>query len=177
VNNRLGRKVYVHRIRIKGVLFQEGKALGIGNTVGQAPQQLVRLIFFMDKQSNATQVGAATLMTVQNASTSAMMCSFQNRDQVGRFQVFKDKTFVMPEPFAVYDNTGAAFQQAVIKPFKFNYYFKEPLVVNFNALSAGTIGDIVDNSFHLYGSCTSNGIGANSLGPQLSYGCRTYFKE
>lgn len=176
VNNRLGRKVYVHRIRIKGILYQPGLALGAGQTPGASPQQTVRLVFFLDKQTNAQQVAPISVMTTMAATSAAMICSFQNRDQVGRFQVFKDKTFQMPEPFVVYDNAGAAFQQGVTKTFKMNYYFKEPLCVNFNGISGGTIGDIVDNSFHLLGTCTSNGIGA-ATAPQLTYQCRTYFKE
>jgi len=181
VNNRLGRKVYVHRLRVKGIIYQPGLYLGDGNIVGNSPQQLVRLILFCDKQTNAAQVGAATLMTNMATSTGGVMVSFQNRDQVGRFDVYKDKTFRMPVPTVTqfWDVTAAAqksYQQGVQVPFKFVVNFKTPLCVNFNANSAGTIGDIVDNSFHIYGSTTNARVGS-ATACQLSYQARTYFKE
>jgi len=177
INNRLGRKVFVHRLRMKGMLFQPGGL--ITGTIGQSPQQLVRLILFCDKQTNATQVGPATLMSAYSASRSAVITSFQNRDQVGRFEVYKDKTFVMPTPTVSAYWDGAAtqqYQEGVVKPFKFTVTFKTPMQICFNALSGGTIGDIVDNSFHLFAQCSSSAV-ATTTAPQISYQCRTYFKE
>lgn len=184
INNRVGRKVFVHRLRMKGLLFQPGGLISgaPGGVPGTSPQQIVRLILFCDKQTNAAQVGAATLMTSYGAATrSGVFVSFQNRDQVGRFDVYKDKMIAMPVPtitqyWDTVANAFSSYQEGVIKHFKFTVNFKTPLCVLFNGGTGGNIGDIVDNSFHLYGQCTSSAV-ATTAPPQLTYQCRTYFKE
>jgi len=179
VNNRIGRKVFVHRLRMRGILYQPGGE--ITGTVGQSPQQIVRLILFCDKQTNAAQVGPATLMTQYTNTRTGVAVAFQNRDQVGRFDVYKDKMIAMPVPTVTqyWDSAANAlhsYQEGVIRHFKFTVNFKTPLCVLFNSAVGGNVGDIVDNSFHLYGQCTSSAV-ATTTAPRISYQCRTYFKE
>jgi len=184
VTNRIGKKVAVMRIRIKGILYQQGGSdiVTPNNPGKQFPQQLVRLILFCDKQTNTAQVDPNVLMApAQSADRGAVITCFQNIDNIGRFQVYKDKTMAMPQPAlaAVYNGANVlGYQQGVSKAFKLNHTFTTPLIVNFNNNNGGDVADIVDNSFHLIGQCTSSDLAATDmLAPKITYVCRTYFKE
>lgn len=164
VNQRIGKEIKVMSIKIRGSLTianAEGAATGI-------PPNLIRLMLVRDKQTNATQMTGAQLMTPQSANTLAVL-SFQNIDNFGRFEVLKDKTIVIEDPNLVgtdtlHDNNGK------IRYFKINHKFKFPISMRFNATNGGTVADIVDNSFHLVANNQYTGV-------SLNYVCRVCYKE
>jgi len=166
LNQRIGRKVAVHKIRIHGTL----------STASQTAQALadaaskVRLCLVMDKQTNSASMTGAQLFT--NTSTPEnSIHSFQNPDNFGRFQLLKDKMIVMQNPSLA--GTTPTIDQAGLKfQFKWTINFKNPILVNFNATNGGTIADVIDNSFHVVGATD-----VGTLAPALAYYCRFCYKE
>lgn len=167
INTRVGRKVSVHKIKINGVITCAGQA----NQTTTDGAEVVRLILYQDKQTNATQAQGEDLMSTASASSYAVVNAFQNSANFGRFQVLKDKRYVLNPPSISYDGINME-QQGVGMHFKININFKKPVIVHFNATNGGTVADIVDNSFHII-AATSN----NSLAGALSYVCRTTYTD
>lgn len=143
ISEREGRNVYVHTIRIQGVIE-------VASQTGQSAidmQQTCRLILCMDKQTNGTAMNSEDLIMSSGGVPGTFQ--FQNTGNFGRFQILKDKIISFP-PFPVAANgAGQVFQAGCSKYFKIKYTFKTPIKVNFNATNGGTVADIVDNSFHL----------------------------
>lgn len=173
IDNRIGRKVSVYKISIRAFLSADAD---VEETAMQESPS-VRLILYMDTQTNGTQAQAEEVMEDPGASIGTTFCSFQNKANFGRFRVLKDKTYYMRDLTAMRDGATAATpvtasQSSGTVAFKMTHRFRNPIDIRFNATSGGTIGDIVDNSFHLIG--TKNNSDSTS---RLTYVCRTYYKD
>lgn len=168
INNRVGRKVTVWKIKIRGFLAGAQQAA----QAAADPGTMCRILFVQDKQTNASQMtGAQLIGDVVNASTT--LHSFQNPDQFGRFRVLKDKMIFLQNANLTGSPTAAdCIQQGLIKPFKMSFRFKKGIDVHFNATNGGTIADIIDNSFHLVGN--SNSV---AVAPTLQYACRVSYSD
>lgn len=143
ISNREGRNVYVHTIRITGVIDVPGQSLQNSTDIPQT----VRLILVMDKQTNGAQMTSDAL--IQSTGDVPGTFQFQNTANFGRFQILKDKVYTC-QPFPIAANgAGSLYQSGMSRYFKLKYTFKTPIKVNFNATNGGTVADIVDNSFHL----------------------------
>jgi len=171
INQRVGREVKVHKIKVRGIV-----QVPIQGSVaaGDTPCN-VRLILYQDMQTNAAQAQGEQLMRdPTTASALVVNTVFQSLDNFGRFRVLKDKNMAFQNPNIANDtgSTGGIVQQGLIRTFKMNVKFRKPVSVRFNAVSGGTIADIVDNSFHIIGQCSSA-----SLAPAVAYNCRVCYKE
>lgn len=171
INERVGRKVTILKTTIRGFLHcipQAAQATADAATI-------VRLILFLDMQTNATQVPAETLMQDPGAASNYLnTLTFQNNQNFGRFRVLRDKTIVLQNP-SMAPNTdagGAIVQSGLAKPFKISYKWPQGLQVRFNATNAGDITDIIDNSLHLIGAASNTG-----LGPNIYYQARTVYSD
>lgn len=164
-NNREGRKTYVKKIKLNGWLIVPAQANQSATDHGST----VRIIMYMDKQTNASQSQAEDLMASGSSTLPSVM--FQNPANFGRFRVLKDKTITFANPTIAYDGTNLE-QSSLIRHFRMNVKFRKPICVNYNNTNGGTIADIVDNSFHLIGIVTGAG-----LAPEIAYKCRTVFCE
>lgn len=166
ISNRVGRKVMVKGIRIRGILKYVNE---INLTLGVEPTT-IRLIMFMDQQTNGTQAQGEQLMQPPaTADADLVTLSMMNLGSLGRFRVLKDTTLTVQNPNTTYDGTNIE-TNGLNRTFKWNVSFKNPIEINFNATNGGTVADIVDNSFHIIaakGETTSNLI--------LSYYCRTSY--
>lgn len=167
INNREGRKVRVKAIRIRGL---------IRHTVNEdeanvAVMPTTRMILVQDLQTNGTQLSAEEVMSPNSGAAALTIQSFMSLENLGRFKILKDKLFVAK--FQVTSTDGASTNSQTFPdiPFKLTYKFKQPLIVHFNGNNGGTVGDIVDNSFHLITNTTS---GTPWL---MSYNCRVYFED
>lgn len=141
--NRTGRKAFVKKIRIAGVIkFARGAATTTGEDVAR-----VRVIVYQDKQTNIAQAQGEDVIASGAASNAISM--FQNVANLGRFKVLKDKTFLMQNPTLVADagTTGNIVHSELAVPFKWT--IKPNCWVSYNATNGGTVADVVDNSFHL----------------------------
>lgn len=164
ITNRSGRRVQILSIKIRGTLIAPAQ---IDQTAADAGTK-VRVVLVQDRQTNAAQLNAEDVM---QGISSGVVDTFQNPNFFGRFQVWKDKTFLMQNPTITYDGTNLE-QSGLIKQWKWNITFKKPIVVHFNATNGGTVADITDNSFHVI-ALTSNA----NLAVTGGYVARTVFAD
>lgn len=166
INNRIGRKVSVKAIRIKGMIHCAAQA---DQTATDAPS-VVRLVLVQDHQPNGTQAQGEDVLAAPGAAAANLVpFSFQNLANLGRFRVLKDKIFTLQNPNAAYDGTNIE-QQGIAKPFKWNIKFQKPIVVDFNATNGGTYADLVNCNFTIIGAATSI-----NLAPTVTYTCRVMY--
>lgn len=169
INQRIGRKVHVYKIKIRGVI---SPGVDMDQT-DQLVQQSWRLILFQDMQTNGSQAQGEQLMTPPSTATTALAFSaFQNINNFGRFRVLKDKIIYGRDRTAGTDGANTTSQASALVPFKCSYNFKKPVQTTFNATNGGTIADIVDNSYHLLLQASGSPGSAT-----VSYICRVCFKE
>lgn len=160
-NQRVGRKVFVKKIRINiKLIWAPGQSASLGMTA--APT--IRMILFMDKQANATQPTGDTLMLTGGYPVT----SFQNPQNFGRFQVLRDKVITFTNP-DISQSTNF-YRSGMVKYLKLSYKFYKPVAVNYNNTNGGTVGDVVDNAFHLFA-----GSDINLADMQIQYQGRIIF--
>jgi len=164
ISNREGRNVYVYNIRVTGEIRLTPVD---GLTTGQI-EPTVRLLLVMDKQTNATQMAAADLLLMGGAGNHTF--DSQNTANFGRFQILKDQMFNLQPISCGGGGTAASFStMGQTHAFKITHKFSTPLKVNFNGTNAGTVADIVDNSFHFIAGAS------NATAVTLNYQVRTSF--
>lgn len=164
--HRDGRKILTKKIAIKGSIIVPAQA----NATAADQAGKVRIVMYRDKQTGGVQAQAEDVIGDAGAQAGVpAACAieqFQNPVNFGKFQVFYDKTFRLPDPTFSYDGTN--LEQAGYEiPFKFSKRMNMP--VNFNGGSGPYVGSVVDNSLHLIAACTGG------LAPSLRYTARTYF--
>lgn len=166
-NQRIGRKVFLRKLVVRGILQQAAQAAQTGADQGIT----VRLVLFQDMQTNAVQAQGEELMLPSVAANDiAIPCAFQNPANFGRFRVLKDKTFTIGDANISWNGTNMS-QQGINKTFKFVVRFREPVCVSFNNTNGGSVADIVDNSFHMLANATTTGD------LTLHYNVRGYYSE
>jgi len=147
INQRIGRKVKVYKIKIRGVI--ESSALN--NSSDPVPSPAVRILLVQDMQTNSVQAQGEDVMATPTVSTTQLaFCQFQNINNFGRFKVLKDKVYQGKTPYAFVDGVNTAGIAIATTPFKFTINFPTPVVVRFNATNGGTVADIIDHSWHIY---------------------------
>lgn len=154
ISDRIGRKVYVRKIKIRGYLSYGPFAnAAVVQGTGEA-----RLILVQDMQTNATQLNAEDVMAASaTAAVSNQLCTYQNLGFFGRFKVLKDKMFFFGTGVAASNQAATTISTDYqSKPFKWNITFKKPVLVHYNAANGGTIADVVDHSWHIIGLCNNN---------------------
>lgn len=160
INNRIGRKVSVLKISMRGIIYRNGVAGG----AAVIDPTTVRLILYMDKQTNAVQAQGEELMAGgTGAAARTTNQSFQSTANFGRFRVLKDISIpIAADTTGVYNGATRDISAASV-PFKLKHRFRTPLQVRFNATNGGTIADIIDNSFHLLAHATDISPAAVSM--------------
>jgi len=168
INQRIGRKVNVHKIKIRGVIFHDVAA----DQADAIPNPLIRVILYKDCQTNATQTQGEEVMNNDGATITVLMSNFQNPANFGRFQVLKDRVYQSRTIVMGTDGASTNSIAAGDIPFKMNIRYKVPVQVHFNATNGGTVADIVDNSWHIIATKSGTGFASS-----MSYCCRVCFKE
>jgi len=168
-NQREGKKVWVKKIKIRGRIIRQAAS---GGEDSPTYASSVRLIWYMDKQSNGTQSQGEQVISSATLAGGAID-AFQNIDNFGRFKVFKDKTFTFSNPNFSWD--GSEYDSGGdIKHFKFTKNFSRyPLKVDYNTGGNADISDVVDNSFHLL----AGSIGTGGQTHTIIYTVRVVFCE
>jgi hypothetical protein len=169
-NQRVGRKVSVHKIKIKGQVTIPAQAATNSAKTGSK----IRILLVQDKQTNAAQAQGEQIMQAPGTATSTLATnSFQSLANFGKFRVIKDLSIIADDPnFSstqtadTYDTNGKVYE------FSMNAIFKKPVVVHFNSANNGTVADIVDNSFHIIANTSSAGFV-----PVIDYNCRTVYTD
>lgn len=167
--DRDGRKIFVKKIKIRGIVqFDGADAL-----TGAVTRSFCRLVVVKDTNTNGVALSAenvlgAGLGSDGNSSLLAdtSIMAMTNPDGWSRYQIMKDKIIRPPPTQAFNDGTDGALNFIEV-PFKMNITCN--CYMNFNA-STGAIGSIIDNSFHLIAA--SNEV---TLNTNVSYIARTSF--
>jgi len=160
--NRIGRKVFMRKLKIRGVITMEGGT-------ADSPVE-VRYVVYMDTQTNATQAQGEQVLGYGGPSSivaANAVHMFMNPANFGRFKILKDKVIVLKDTNLAIG--GAAGQYQVV-PFKCNVTLNTP--VEFNSANGGTVADIVNNSLHLIAMANSAaGV------PKIQYVSRVTFTD
>lgn len=166
MNNRIGRKIQLRSVYIKGSIQVQQSQTGIVSAATTVGTQLCRMIILADLQPN----GAAPAITdILNTASPASHLNLNFRD---RFKIYCDKTWALG-PF--YFNTTATQsigmvgspQMIPIKKFK-----KINLESIYNATNGGTIADISTGALYMVwiGSTASGADDAiATLGTRVRY--------
>jgi hypothetical protein len=134
-NNRIGRKIVLKSLYVRGQCGIE-PALQQPTNLTAAPQQLVRMVIFIDYQPNGAVPTVADLLTQPSAVSQL---NLNNRD---RFKVITDKQWVIGPYFT--SNTGALTANT-------GYAIKKFKTLNLEMIFNGTLGTVADiNSGALY---------------------------
>jgi len=168
LNQRVGRKITVRKIKIHGTIAVAAQAAqGAGDAASK-----IRIALVQDMQTNAAQMTGAQLY--QDATAAATTIStFQNPNNFGRFRVLKDKIIQIGNlNLAGSPTANDVIQNGGKINFKFAVNFKKPVEVHFNATNGGTVADIVDSSFHILAGCDSTAVA-----PTLAYYSRVCYKD
>lgn len=164
ISNRQGRKTFLKKIRIQGQITCAPQSL---NQFGDLPTK-IRLIIVQDKQTNGAQFDPNEL--ILSGVSSGAIHMFQSTANLGRFKIWKDKSFTLQNPNLglVTNPVASTIQQGISHNFKFN--IKVNTWVNYNSGNSGQISDVVDNSFHVVCGCSDT-----TLDPRLEYKSRAVF--
>lgn len=168
LNQRVGRKINVHKIKVHGTIAvaqQAGQATADSSTK-------IRIVLVQDMQTNAAQMTSAQLFNDATAAATTIN-TFQNPNNFGRFRVLKDKMITLSNlNMTGNPSTPDVIQASLRRDFKFQVNFKQPVEVHFNATNGGTVLDIVDHSFHIL--CGAESI---SYAPVINYYSRVCYKD
>lgn len=146
INNRIGRKALLKKLRLHGIVKSTTQNLAGVNPHDVCP---IRILLVHNREAAATVLSPQDVVTAMPTAALAPY-TFQSTDSLGRYVVLKDKFTTLQNPNTWFDQTTAKDEvNAIGQVFKFSYKFSPPLEVNFNALNGGTVGDVVNHSFHL----------------------------
>lgn len=176
INNRVGRKIAIYKIAIRGLI--QAPTAAANWAIDQAdvlPSPTYRIILYMDQQTNGVQSQGEEVMAPPSSATVALThCTFMNIANLGRFKILKDKLIGSNTITAATDGASTSAQNKGDLMWKMTCKFRVPIIVNFNGTNGGTIGDIVDNSFHLIAHKSNSNYDANEV---ISYQGRAYYKD
>jgi len=136
--NRIGRKTTATQIYIRGKIGIEN-AMGTAVAAFNTPAQQLRMILFVDMQSNGTAPTQAELLSTTGPSAQL------NPNSRDRFKILKDKVWV----FDPYISGGDSFNRTIasLKIFK-----KLPNIETIyrNSAGAGTVADIQTGAIYIF---------------------------
>lgn len=141
--NRIGRKINLTSLFIRGFLYAEAANSAAGAVVDSDPQ-VARMILFVDLQPNGNPPGVTDLLT---ASTPIAHLNPNNRD---RFIILRDKQYVLGPIKS--DNTATQSLAWSGSPVAFSLKVFKKIAVQtiFNAGTAGTIADITSGALFMF---------------------------
>lgn len=163
VLNRDSRKIQVRTIRLRGYVRIPKQT----NQTDEDNASFIRICLVQDKLTNGVQLNAEDVLS--SGAASDMVLAFQSTASFGKFKVLKDIMLDMGDVNSTFDGTNIE-QGGQIKHWSITHKFKKPITVNFNSGNAGSIADIVDNSFHVIAATNSA-----TLAPELTYKARVGF--
>lgn len=166
--DRDGRKIFVKSIKIRGAL----KWPATNTLTAATGMGAVRLVLVKDKRTNGASLagenvlgpgigsdGQATLLS------GASLMALTQPNGWGRYEILHDELYEQPIFTTFNDGTDGA-RTAYDLPFKIS--LRPNCEQEFSA-ATGTIGAVLDNSFHLLAACQGNET------PQIGYVCRVGF--
>lgn len=126
---RIGNKITIKNINLHGFASMDDM------TTGVFQDGILRVILYIDKQANGATAAVTDILK------TAALASFRNMDQVDRFTILKDKTFLVPVRC-----TNALHTNQGYRPWKMNLKCNIP--VHFSS-TTGAITEIRSNNIGL----------------------------
>lgn len=124
-SQRIGMKVEIKSIEVRGYM---------GGTPGTGVDQVLRWQLFLDRQTNGVAPAIGQQLLANNVYAPRSLIARK------RFKILMDKTY----------NINAVGESGSFRTFKAYMKFRRPIVMEFNAGTAGTVADIVSNSLFFY---------------------------
>lgn len=172
LTERVGRKIWMRNLRIKGTL-----ALPSYDGSVEIGDQLVRLVIFLDKQTNKLSSATPNLVLDTSTGTTAPAILFPTSTaNFGRFSILYDKTFRLNQnSYSNESGTADKMGGAIIRPFKIKINLRN-LEVNFATTTGiGQVSDIIDNSIRVAAMCYK--ANSDTRKPALAYHSRLSFTD
>lgn len=169
LNEYIGRSIAVDKISINATVRTAVES----NLADILPVPYIRLILYVDTQTNGVQSQGEDVMEAPGAATQALaVTTFQKFANQERYVLLHDNIYQFGELQAMTDGTNTSSQCLPDIPLSITIEFEEPMIISFNNVHGGTIADIVDNSLHLIGQKSHA-----TFTHVLSYSCRTYYED
>jgi hypothetical protein len=161
-SERLGKRISIHSVQIKGNLKVNGEA----DQAGADNPQRCFVALVLDTQSNGAQLNSEEVFTQAGAAaTTHNDTPLRNLLWGSRFRILKSMTHVFTLDGMAYSGTVNQIEQAgAATNFEWYIPFKDGLTVNFNAGTTPSIANVIDNSLHIIAFTTDASNAA-----QLSY--------
>jgi len=159
-----GNKYKLKKIRVRGDLLVPT----VSDAADVSQGRVVRLMLVRDKQPNGAQAQGEDVIQDMGTLGENLHSFMRVADNIGRFEILKDKTYVLNVTSAGTDGASTnsvGFQTA---KFKFNHMFKKPIDVSIRSGNATptVAGTVNENIFLLLGgsgaaaavACTIQGV-------------------
>jgi len=131
-NERIGNKLMLHAIRLKGSLIMP--------TSATSTNSWARIVLVLDKQANGAVPAPSDIFESTAAATTDLF-AFQNMDNADRFQIIKDKRInIEPAGYGVQSTS----QAQVVKFFKMNHKCKTEIAYS---STTGAITEVKSNNY------------------------------
>lgn len=167
----IGNKYNLKKLRVRGMLqiATQSDAADVGSPV------TARIMLVRDKQPNGAQAQGEDVMQDLGAFGENAFSFMRVADNVGRFEIIKDKTFILNRNTAFTDGTSTGSVGCNGVKFKFDYMPKDAIKVSIRSGNATpTIaGTINENIFML---AYANALGAVSA-VRVFAASRAYYCE
>lgn len=149
---RVGRKVQIVNMKLH---LEIGTQASTINPAQAETSQLVRIIIYIDKQTNGAQSNPGDVL-YSGPSNTVPIQYFQNGSSFGRYKMLFDRKYMF-HPNTVYNYSSTnILSNGVNKNIDITFNFNPPLTVHYNAGIANTVADIIDNSIHMAAGCDNN---------------------
>lgn len=146
--NRVGRKIFNKSIRLTGDAYC---TLGPDATTGIIAGSALRMVVVWDKQPSGALPTFDDIfgVTAQDGTESSVVCAPPRYDNMGRFQILRDKTLIADPPGPAYTSGTTDVYQCVIH---FDEYVKlgNRTTVFSGQSSPCTIADISSGGLYVY---------------------------
>lgn len=147
---RMGRNMLIKNISINFQLKSISKEEQIAPETRQAQ---VRIILFVDHNTNGAQAGGALLMEAGGITSQ------YNLENVGRFTVLEDKTVTIVQTILIGQGANNFSASSTNKLFHMGFNFSPYLKIRYKTdNTSGQISGVTDNSIHLIAVHNSNGF-------------------
>lgn len=166
VNQRIGNKIALSKLVVR--FWIDTPIYTVDSIVPSA--QIVRVMLVQNRQTNGAQCDAVDVI-LSDGTDQPMLLGFQNTGKFGKVRVLRDMTRKIPErPIAFTSSSQTRTAGGMIYG-KFVVTWKKPLTVRFQG-DAGTIGDVLDNSFFIMAGCNQD-----SPNCRMSMKSRAYYTD
>jgi len=166
INQRIGNKIALQKLVVRFQMRTPISAID-----GAVPaSQTFRVLLVQNKQTNGIQCDAVDVLLSDGTDEPMLLC-FQNVAKFGKFRILKDVTRTVTPKQMAFSSTTATRSAGTVYYGKFVVKFKQPVVVRFQA-DAGTIGDVMDNSFFIMAGCDQS-----SPNVRMSMKSRAYYTD